>query len=63
MPYYRENGKEFSSCVISKIRCKLGLKDLYNNSKECSNQYWNEALITVATDKQITEEKYRHLLK
>ena len=42
------NGADFSPCIISKARYKLGLKNIApNNHKKCSRIYWNEACTVV----------------
>jgi hypothetical protein len=43
--FRRNNGSQISPCIISQVRFALGLKtNKVNNSKSCSNVYWNEAV-------------------
>lgn len=64
MAYFRQSGVEFSPCIISKVRFELGItKTRPNNSKECSDEYWNEAVIKVAKDNRIPIAVYTRILR
>ena len=56
--YYRENGAQIAPCIVSQIRYALRLKiQPANNSKQCSDTYWNEAALIIgnANNKNIIE--------
>lgn len=64
MTYFRANGTEFSPCIISKVRFELGITKIRpNNSKECSDDYWNEAVIKVAIYNRIPKAVYTRILR
>lgn len=65
MPYFRQSGAEFAPYIIAKVRFNLGITNirLTNNIKHCSNDYWNEAVITVAKDYGIIATIFNKILR
>jgi hypothetical protein len=64
MSFYRENGAAFAPCIISQVKFQLHIKaTIPQNHKVCSNDYWNDALRTVAKFYHIDEINYLHLLR
>jgi hypothetical protein len=51
---YRNNGSEISPCIIAKVRYILDLsKRQPINTKNCSNNYWNETVEKIAIKNKI----------
>ena len=61
---YRKNGSEISPCILSQVRYELGLKTKKaENSKQCSDNYWNETVTIVAIKNVIPLTQYKLILR
>lgn len=61
--YYRNNGSQFSPCIISKAKYALRLNDIQPiNDKRCSINYWKDVCQIVGEERQIPQEQINNAI-